>query len=228
MKQKQCIFSFLFPASVQSLKSLCLRHIINVLPHRRDANRLELPDTLKSLIKKRYAEFVEFKPVIIQPYDPEGEWYALIEFKIDYGVIYSKNFFGTIFFNPWIEKDFITLDKVIHFVSRLFVKFPKNPKKGRKYLHVCAHCLEEEGKISKYNYHYCYRGPSDALFQILFKNPTAWCQSCKQSPLYSIYTPNECHKRYGTFPHECCQDPRVCTMCYEGERLSRVWLEDFE
>ena len=149
-----------------------MKKIINTINHRSNINELELPATLRKELKNNYAKLLTFEPAVVEPFDPGTEWYALVEYKLEYGVIYKKRFFELILHNPWIEANFFTIEEELHFITKLYVKFPKNKKKEKKYFYNCPSCIDEESGMLHYNRHFYYRGPSNTLFEILFKDPT--------------------------------------------------------
>ena len=181
-------------------------------------------------MKKAYGKLVKFDPIILDPLDEQSDWFLFLPYTIKYGNIYKKKFFQILYHNDWIERNFTTLDEEFHVIQRVFIKHKKTPLTGdfRDYISACETCIEKKDHLLRCNRHFVFRGPPNALFTTLIKEPIHWCTLCRQSPLYDIYTANECKANYGDFLHVCCPESMSCTMCINGEKLSKTWYENFE
>ena len=227
-KKLKYLFSIL-GKKIPSLQFMCKKTIVNCIEFPHYMRSLPLPDAIKTDLENNYPEYIDFSPVKLSMISKEADYFLNIEKRIKYSQPLCKNFFNVLAGNSWIEDMFGNSTLVTkHFVIRNFI-LAGRVNQDELLSGMCVTCFIHSRYFGAPDVlmelkHLRFRGTSRELFQKMFQIRN-WCSSCRKTPLYDMYDPTDCRKKFGAFLHDCCNFGG-CFACYGGERLFKVWYED--
>lgn len=222
-------FFFVAGNEVKKLEYLCKKVLVNAVPFPHYLRELPIPNTMIEELVHAYPSLIEFPPVNIAIWAKEADEYFGFEQKIKYSIPFSKRFFSVIKGTAWVRKYFgISPTVTKHIVERTFVCFTRVDIE--KLPSLCTRCYVNSEFYPSANHHietkhYVFKGTPDQLFEKIFSGHM-WCTRCKRSPIFDIYDPDDCVKKYGHFAHYCCEPGFGCFSCSAGGRLSKIWYEE--